>query len=171
MKVFLSVCFLLFGLAGPVRSDSTPAVTPESVNSDAPAPTVVTETRLVLNLKQRRLYVYRADRAIASYPVAIGRRGWETPTGRFAVIQMTRDPVWQHPFTGQVFPAGKNNPLGARWIGFWTDGENSIGFHGTPDERLIGRAVSHGCVRMRNRDIKALFEKVSVGTTVTVIAR
>jgi lipoprotein-anchoring transpeptidase ErfK/SrfK len=125
----------------------------------------------VLNLKQRRLYVYQGQKIITSYPVAIGRRGWETPTGKFTVIQMVREPVWEHPFTGQLVSSGKNNPLGARWIGFWTDGKNFIGFHGTPQENLIGRAVSHGCVRMRDRDIKALFEKVQIGTSVTVIAK
>jgi lipoprotein-anchoring transpeptidase ErfK/SrfK len=131
----------------------------------------LTENRLVLNLKQRRVYVYQGQKIIASYPVAIGRRGWETPTGQFTVIQMVQYPVWEHPFTGQLVPSGKNNPLGARWIGFWTDGQNFIGFHGTPQENLIGRAVSHGCVRMRDRDIKALFEKVKIGTSVTVIAK
>jgi L,D-transpeptidase ErfK/SrfK len=169
MKVLLPLCLLCLGLT--IEN----GVSPRSLSLLASSPTdgsiVVTETRLILNLRRRRLYVYRGDRAIASYPVAIGRRGWETPTGKFTVIQMTRDPVWQHPFTGQLVPPGKTNPLGSRWIGFWTDGKNSIGFHGTPDEHLIGRAVSHGCVRMRNRDIKALFEKIQVGTTVTVVTR
>ncbi|MFO0147450.1 MAG: L,D-transpeptidase, partial [Microcystis sp.] len=87
------------------------------------------------------------------------------------VIQMVRERVWEHPFTGQLVPSGKNNPFGARWIGFWTDGANFIGFHGTPQENLIGRAVSHGCVRMRDRDIKALFEKVKIGTSVIVVAQ
>ncbi|WP_416338801.1 L,D-transpeptidase [Microcystis aeruginosa] len=105
------------------------------------------------------------------YPVAIGRPGWETPTGEFRVIQMVREPVWEHPFTGQLVPSGKNNPLGARWIGFWTDGANFIVFHGTNPENLIGWAVCHGCVRMRDRDIKALLEKVQIGTSVIVIAQ
>jgi lipoprotein-anchoring transpeptidase ErfK/SrfK len=126
---------------------------------------------LLLNLKKRRVFVYQGQKIIASYPVAIGRRGWETPTGEFRVIQMVREPVWEHPFTGQLVPSGKNNPLGARWIGFWTDGQNFVGFHGTPQENLVGQAVSHGCVRMRNRDIKALFEKVQIGTSVIVIAQ
>jgi lipoprotein-anchoring transpeptidase ErfK/SrfK len=146
-----------------------PPISP--VNS-LPATTATrTETRLLLNLKKRRVFVYQGQKIIASYPGAIGRRGWETPTGQFRVIQMVREPVWEHPLTGQLVPSGKNNPLGARWLGFWTDGENFIGFHGTPPENLIGRAVCHGCVRMRDRDIKALFEKVQIGTSVIVIAQ
>ncbi|MFN5969904.1 MAG: L,D-transpeptidase [Microcystis sp.] len=166
MRVFLPILCLCLGMGEFLLN---PPISP--VNS-LPATTVTrTETRLLLNLKKRRVFVYQGQKIIASYPVAIGRRGWETPTGEFRVIQMVREPVWEHPFTGQLVPSGKNNPLGARWLGFWTDGENFIGFHGTPPENLIGRTVCHGCVRMRDRDIKALFEKVQIGTSVIVIAQ
>ncbi|WP_443029108.1 L,D-transpeptidase [Spirulina sp. CS-785/01] len=128
----------------------------------------VSEKRLVLRLRDRRVYYYDGETLITSYPVAIGRQGWETPTGEFQVIQKVEHPTWEHPFTGEIITPGPNNPLGVRWIGFWTDGQNFIGFHGTPNEELIGQAVSHGCVRMRNRDIVALFEKVEMGTPVIV---
>jgi lipoprotein-anchoring transpeptidase ErfK/SrfK len=128
----------------------------------------VAQTRLVLRLSDRRVYYYIGDEAIASYPVAIGRTGWETPTGNFSVLQKVSSPTWQHPFTQEIVPPGPKNPLGDRWIGFWTDGNNSIGFHGTPNEELIGQAISHGCVRMRNADIAALYEKVEMGTPVIV---
>ncbi|MEA5421144.1 L,D-transpeptidase [Spirulina sp. CCNP1310] len=124
--------------------------------------------RLVLRLGDRLVDYYEGEMLVVSYPVAVGRAGWETPTGEFQVQQLVVNPVWQHPFTGAIVPPGPDNPLGARWIGFWSDGENFIGFHGTPDEQLIGQAVSHGCVRMRNRDIIALFDRVSVGTVVIV---
>jgi lipoprotein-anchoring transpeptidase ErfK/SrfK len=166
MRVFIPILCLCLGSSEFLLNANF-----NLANSVPPVTTTLVETRLVLNLKQRRLYVYQGQKIITSYPVAIGRRGWETPTGKFTVIQMVREPVWEHPFTGQLVPSGKNNPLGARWIGFWTDGKNFIGFHGTPQENLIGRAVSHGCVRMRDRDIKALFEKVQIGTSVTVIAK
>jgi lipoprotein-anchoring transpeptidase ErfK/SrfK len=55
-----------------------------------------------------------------------------------------------------------------RWIGFWTDGTDHIGFHGTPTLSSIGKAASHGCVRMRNEDVVALFEQVQMGTPVVV---
>lgn len=166
MRVLLPILCLCLGMGEFLLN---PPVSP--VNS-LPATTATrTETRLLLNLKKRRVFVYQVQKIIASYPGAIGRRGWETPTGQFRVIQMVREPVWEHPLTGQLVPSGKNNPLGARWLGFWTDGENFIGFHGTPPENLIGRAVCHGCVRMRDRDIKALFEKVQIGTSVIVIAQ
>ena len=148
--------------------------------SSAPAPQAVHDsslflptpserlTLLVLKLSERRLYGYQGDRQVVSYPVAIGRADWETPTGDFTVQQRQQHPTWQHPFTGELVPPGPENPLGARWIGFWTDGNNAIGFHGTPDEHLIGQAVSHGCVRMRNADVVELYERVRVGTRVIV---
>lgn len=126
------------------------------------------ERRLVLRLRDRRVYVYRGDAVEVSYPVAVGRAGWETPTGSYEVMTMIEDPSWENPFTGAVIPAGPNNPLGDRWIGFWTDGNNFIGFHGTPNEGSVGRAASHGCVRMYNRDINELFALVEVGTSVVV---
>ncbi len=126
------------------------------------------ERRLVLRLGDRRVYLYEGEVMVASSPVAIGRAGWETPTGSFAVFQKVENPIWQHPFTQEIVPPGPQNPLGKRWIGFWTDGDNAIGFHGTPNEELIGQAVSHGCVRMRNADIAALFERIDMGTPVIV---
>lgn len=126
------------------------------------------DTRLVIKLSDRRVYVYRDNHLLASYPIAVGKAGWETPKGNFQVIQMQRDPAWQHPWTGKVIPPGPDNPLGARWIAFWSDGRNFIGFHGTPNEELVGKAVSHGCIRMRNKDILALYRQVELGTPVTV---
>ena len=128
----------------------------------------IEEVRLVLRLRERRVYVYRQNKVQVSFPVAVGKGGWETPTGNFKITHMIKDPVWEHPWTGELVPAGPDNPLGTRWIGFWTDGKNVIGFHGTPNPESIGRAASHGCVRMFDKDAQALFEKVAVGTPVIV---
>ena len=133
-----------------------------------PVVTPIEEVRLVLRLRERRVYVYRQNKVQASFRVAVGKGGWETPTGNFKITHMIKDPVWEHPWTGELIPAGADNPLGSRWIGFWTDGKNVIGFHGTPNPESIGRAASHGCVRMFDKDAQALFEKVEVGTPVIV---
>ncbi len=126
------------------------------------------QVHLVIKLSDRRVYVYQDNQLKNSYPIAIGREGWETPTGTYKVIQKIPNPSWKHPFTGEIIPPGPENPLGERWIGFWTDGTNYIGFHGTPNEETVGQAASHGCVRMLNRDVRAMFEKVAIGTTVIV---
>ncbi|MGK7955431.1 MAG: L,D-transpeptidase [Crocosphaera sp.] len=125
-------------------------------------------THLVLNLKERRVYAYQDDQVIANYRVAIGKPGWETPRGEFSVIQMVENPQWKNPWNGRVSAPGPNSPLGERWIGFSRDGGKYIGFHGTPGEHVMGQAVSHGCVRMRNRDVRALYELVETGIPVIV---
>ncbi|BAY78978.1 ErfK/YbiS/YcfS/YnhG family protein (plasmid) [Nostoc linckia NIES-25] len=150
--------------------DSWPkALWPQASAQQIPSNKLVSgKTKVVVDLSDRRTYVYAGDEVIASYPIAIGKEGWETPTGSFQVMHMRHFPVWRHPITGKVFQSGTNSPLGDRWIGFWSDGRNEIGFHGTPDIDLLGTAVSHGCLRMRNSDVRLLYEQVSLGTTVLV---
>jgi lipoprotein-anchoring transpeptidase ErfK/SrfK len=126
------------------------------------------QKRIVLRLSERRVYLYQGEQELASYPVAVGKPGWETPTGSFEVIAMIENPSWQNPWTGEVRPPGPNSALGLRWIGFWSNGKDTIGFHGTPTIESIGYAASHGCVRMHNEDVVALFEQVDMGTTVIV---
>ncbi len=125
-------------------------------------------TQVVVNLSDRRVYVSRYDEVIASYPIAIGKKGWETPIGNFKIMHKELHPIWRHPITGAVFEGGTNSPLGDRWIGFWSDGRNEIGFHGTPNVDLVGAAVSHGCLRMRNSDVRMLYSQVGIGTPVSV---
>jgi lipoprotein-anchoring transpeptidase ErfK/SrfK len=138
-------------------------------NSYLPSPEAEAKLHLVISLAERRVYVYDRDKVRTSFPVAIGRGGWETPTGKFQVMEKIVDPAWQHPFTGEVAPPGADNPLGSRWIGFWTDGSNFIGFHGTPNPESVGTPASHGCIRMFDKDVIALFEMVQVGTPVEVV--
>lgn len=152
-------------LRGPYYPPSLEAALPFP---DPVFPEVVPDLHLVIRLGERRVYVYRGDDVERTYPIAVGRVGWETPTGEYEVMTMIDNPSWRNPFTGDVIGPGPSNPLGERWIGFWTDGENHIGFHGTPNEGSVGRAASHGCIRMYNRDVKELFEIVALGTPVIV---
>jgi lipoprotein-anchoring transpeptidase ErfK/SrfK len=159
-------------------NNSTPAVRPQpaanpaakpGVTSSTSKPPVLNVVNLVLKLNEKRVYVYKGDKLVAKYPVAIGKKGWETPTGEWYVMEKIKNPGWTSFKTGEVFSPGQENPLGSRWIGFWTDGQDVIGFHGTPDLKSIGTAASHGCVRMYNKDVKALFPIVKVGTIVKVV--
>ena len=127
-------------------------------------------TRLEISITHHQVTLYQAETKIKSYPVAVGRSGWETPSGNFQVMEKLKNPIWIHPLTGEVVPSGTSqNPLGHYWIGFWTNGQNWIGFHGTPDSSSVGRSDSHGCIRMYNKDIEELFSRVNVGTPVTVV--
>ncbi|NJP09209.1 MAG: L,D-transpeptidase family protein [Leptolyngbyaceae cyanobacterium RU_5_1] len=127
--------------------------------------------RLEIKLSRRRVTLYRGNTTVKTYAIAVGRPGWETPTGTFKVQQMFKNPTWVHPLQkGISIPGGDpENPLGRYWIGFWTDGKNWIGFHGTPNPKSVGTAASHGCIRMYNTDIEDLFKKVSLGVEVKVV--
>ncbi|NJR66639.1 MAG: L,D-transpeptidase [Leptolyngbyaceae cyanobacterium CRU_2_3] len=125
-------------------------------------------SRLIVDLSDRQVYLFQDGIQVANYEISIGQTGWETPTGDFRVVNLQTDPVWQHPFTGQLVPPGADNPLGSRWIGFWTDGNHQIGLHGTNQADLIGQAVSHGCIRLRDSDIQTLYTQVAIGTAILI---
>ena len=135
---------------------------------------------------RRRVFLLDNGNLRNAFPVAIGMPGWETPSGRFEVLQKIPNPVWVHPVTGErVEEQGPDNPLGSHWIAFHRDcmgrdahdgeawitikGCTTTGFHGTPHRWTVGRAVSHGCVRLYNEDVSALYRQVSLGTQVTVL--
>jgi lipoprotein-anchoring transpeptidase ErfK/SrfK len=156
----------------PIVSKNT---TTSTVNSDATSPVAakslspIADVNLILRLKERKVYVYKGSQIVATYPVAIGKKGRETPTGEWQVMETLVNPGWTNFNTGKMMPPGKNNPLGSRWIGFWTDGKDTIGFHGTNQPNSIGKAVSNGCVRMYDKDVQALYPLIKVGTIVRVV--
>lgn len=129
---------------------------------------------IVINLAELRLYLFRKNGAPVSYPISIGKEGWETPLGETAIVRKRANPVWiptpallaEDPGLPRSVPAGPDNPLGAfalnlGWAGF--------AIHGTNAPDSIGKRVSHGCIRMYPEDIRALFEQVETGTRVTVV--
>ena len=134
----------------------------------AARPLKQSDTQIVVQLDARKVDVYYKGDVVKEYLIAIGQADWETPEGVFSVTQKQEYPTWQHPITGELVKAGKDNPLGSRWIGFLSSKDGEIGFHGTNEEDLIGEAISHGCIRMLNEDIEDLYAYVDIGTTVTV---
>lgn len=172
--VVLAVAGLI--ACGPVRPDAERAaqvrLTPPSVPHDQPS------THVVIRLKERRLDLMGDDATtpVESFPIAVGRAGHETPTGRFQVEEMLEHPDFfkfdpKDPLRVlERIPPGPANPLGERWIGF-AHGEGwtwTVGIHGTPHPELLGRAVSGGCIRMRNADVIRIYDRVRLGTTVVV---
>jgi lipoprotein-anchoring transpeptidase ErfK/SrfK len=164
VRAILAVFTALVALACEAQFSTASAQTVEiPTNADS-------IVRLEINRSAHRVILYRGETAIKTYPVAVGRAGWETPVGEFHVFQMVRDPAWRHPLTGKVFePGAPGNQLGNYWIGFWTDGRTAVGFHDTPHPKTVGKAMSHGCLRMYEKDISELFAQVSVGTLVNVL--
>jgi lipoprotein-anchoring transpeptidase ErfK/SrfK len=72
---------------------------------------------------------------------------------------------WAGELAGSVVPPGPENPLKARWMGFY----GGAGIHGTDDLASLGTAASHGCIRMSIPDVTELYEQVSVGTPVAIL--
>jgi hypothetical protein len=116
-----------------------------------------------------RLTLRFRERELQSFPVCVGR-GRETPLGDFRILNKAIWPAWRSIYTGALVPGGPGNPLGARWIGLTARGSRGhvIGIHGTNAPSSIGRAVSAGCIRMHNKDVIALYDKVMVGTPVHI---
>jgi len=125
------------------------------------SPNLPERRRIVVSIPDRKLLLLEGERVLRVYDVAVGKRSTPTPEGRFAIINRVPHPTWYGP-SGTVAP-GKNNPLGSRWMGLSAKG---YGIHGTNAPSSIGKAASHGCVRMRQQDLEELFEMVTVGTTV-----
>jgi hypothetical protein len=162
------------GALGCAVTRTEPVAAPPAPMTHVPAPPDVGGTYLVLRLNERRLYLMRDGALPESFPIAVGRAGLETPTGRFQVEEKIEHPDFQqidpHDRSRVLrrIPPGPDNPLGERWIAI-AHGEGwTLGIHGTPHPELLGQAVSHGCVRMRNADVIRVYDYVKLGTPVVV---
>jgi hypothetical protein len=182
-SAFLTVLTLAFGFSALARADSVLGPTPPiptaptshtaaAAASDIDAPLVRLDTRVVINIPSRTLWVYSGDKIVRYFPVGVGRLGFITPMGKFSVIRKVLDPGWENPYMdkGKVRIApGETNPLGTRWIGFYQKNGGEFGIHGTDTPTSVGKFSSHGCVRMKVPDAEALFDLVDVGTPVEVV--
>jgi lipoprotein-anchoring transpeptidase ErfK/SrfK len=120
---------------------------------------------LVVSIPDRQLVVVENGNVIAKFPVAVGAANSPSPTGQFRIVSRVSNPTYYHP--GSVIPGGKDNPVGTRWLGL---SQKGFGIHGTNAPRSVGRAASHGCIRLRNRDVERLFAMVRIGDVVQIRA-
>lgn len=121
--------------------------------------------RIVVSIADRKLAVLESDRVVKIYETAVGAPASPSPTGVFTIASHIADPTWYG--KGKVVPPGKNNPIGTRWLGLSLKG---YGIHGTNVPSSIGHNASHGCIRMRNREVEELFKMVAVGDQVELYA-
>jgi L,D-transpeptidase ErfK/SrfK len=138
---------------------------------------------VVLNIASKRLFYFPEvaegqPQIVKTYPVGIGRVGWETPLGSTTVIAKAVDPVWYVPLSVRqehaemgdplpsVVPAGPDNPLGSRVLKLDIPGYL---IHGTNQPYGVGMRVSHGCVRLYPENIEYLYELVAIGEQVQII--
>jgi lipoprotein-anchoring transpeptidase ErfK/SrfK len=120
-------------------------------------------TRIVVDLSQRRVTLYRNGKRVLSSTAAIGSRATPTPTGSFYVNQ-------------RLIPADRRGPFGPGAVGVsafsnvltgWAQG-GPIAIHGTNEPWSIGKAVSNGCVRVPNPVLRRLFRQTLNGTPVLI---
>jgi lipoprotein-anchoring transpeptidase ErfK/SrfK len=117
------------------------------------------ERRIVVSIPDCKLALIENGRVVKIYSTAVGAPSSPTPSGTYKIVQRIPNPTWYGPNSKVVGP-GKSNPVGTRWMGLSRKG---YGIHGTNNPRSIGHNASHGCVRMRNRDVEDLFARVEVG--------
>ena len=118
---------------------------------------------LVIFRGERRFSFVLRGRVVRSGPVAVGAPGMETPLGMFFVQAMFR------PTSTPILGAYAFETSGYSKLSDWPGG-GVVGVHGTDTPYLIGQAVSHGCVRLRNEDALFLRTVVRVGTPVKIVA-
>jgi lipoprotein-anchoring transpeptidase ErfK/SrfK len=140
----------------PSQSSAAPAAVDQH---SSPAP----KRQIIISIADRQLAVIDHGQVLKTYPIAVGARGTPSPDGDFVIINHAKDPTYRGSDT--EIPAGKDNPLGTRWMGLSLKG---YGIHGTNVQSSVGKAVSHGCFRMRKQDVEELYTLVQVGDTVMV---
>ncbi|MBJ6725200.1 L,D-transpeptidase family protein [Geomesophilobacter sediminis] len=139
-------------------------------------PDVPIQRGIVINLAEMRLYYFPRDNAheVITFPIGIGDQGMDTPLGVFKVVEKTKDPSWfvpksilnEKPYLPPVVPPGPDNPMGSRSLRL---SNRSILIHGTDRPFGIGTRSSHGCIRLYEEDIQALFQMVPTGMRVLIV--
>lgn len=103
----------------------------------------------------KRILLFSSAEFVKTYPVAVGKKTTPTPLGNWAIVQKALNP---------------GGPFGVRWMRLnvpW----GSYGIHGTNNPSSIGKAVSHGCIRMYNEDVVEVYDRSPIGTPVTIIGK
>jgi L,D-transpeptidase catalytic domain len=128
-------------------------------------------TLILISRETFTLRLYKQLRLVRTYPIAVGRQGLETPAGFYEINDKQVDPswhvpnsAWAGPLAGRVIPPGPDDPIKARWLGFY----NGAGIHGTEETWSLGSAASHGCVRMSIPDVEQLYDLVPIHTPLFV---
>jgi L,D-transpeptidase ErfK/SrfK len=106
--------------------------------------------RIDVSVKGRKLTLFRNGRVEKTYPIAVGKMLTATPIGEYVIVNREPNP---------------GGPFGVLWLSLSRAG---YGIHGTNNPASIGKAVSHGCIRMQNHDVLELAAKVPNGTRVVI---
>jgi L,D-transpeptidase-like protein len=116
-------------------------------------------------LGRHELVLRKGGRVAARFPVAVGRSVLPTPTGRYYLVALLKQPDPSGPYGPYAF----GTSAFSRVLYHFGGGPGQIGIHGTDEHGSIGQSVSHGCIRLRNRDIVRLAHELPLGTPVTIV--
>lgn len=119
---------------------------------------------IVVSLEDRKLALVEDGQVKKIYTVAVGKPSTPSPVGTFSIQRRVKNPVYQH--EGKIVQPGPGSPVGTRWMGLSVKG---YGIHGTNEPKSIGKAASHGCIRMARKDLEEMYELVRVGDSVELI--
>ncbi|WP_157014191.1 L,D-transpeptidase [Mesorhizobium xinjiangense] len=134
---------------------------------------------IIVDTKDKFLYLVQPDGKAVRYGIGIGREGFEWK-GTARVAMKREWPTWTPPsaMIGRQpelakwrggMPPGLTNPLGARALYLFNrNGDTGYRLHGTPEWNSIGKAMSSGCIRLMNQDIIDLYNRAEVGAKVIV---
>lgn len=119
---------------------------------------------LKVSLPDRKMALLENGSVKKVYVVAVGKQSTPSPTGTFTIVSRLSNPTYS--YRGRIVAPGPNNPVGTRWMGLSLKG---YGIHGTNAPKSIGKAASHGCIRMAKVDLEELFDAVRTGDQVEII--
>ena len=170
----------------PGEPHPVPAMAPGTVPSRFWRTTVPLDTAerpgtVIVDPRSKHLYLIQPGGSAIRYGIGAGRAGFEW-SGRAVVGRKKAWPVWTPPADmiarepwlapyRNGFPAGPENPLGARAFYLHRNGRDTLyRIHGTHQPWSIGKAISSGCIRMLNHDVIDLYARVPIGAPVVVMA-
>jgi lipoprotein-anchoring transpeptidase ErfK/SrfK len=130
----------------------------------APVQTAPANRVIVVSLEDKKLALVEDGQVKKIYTVAIGKPSTPSPVGTFTIARRVKNPTYSH--NGKTIQPGPTNPVGSRWMGLNLKG---YGIHGTNEPKSIGKAASHGCIRMAKKDLEEIYAMVSVGDTVELV--
>ena len=131
-----------------------------------PQQPAATEPRrvIVVSLEDRKLALVEDGQVKKVYSVAVGKPSTPSPIGTFTIERRVANPTYSH--NGKTVLPGPSNPVGTRWMGL---SKHGYGIHGTNEPKSIGKAASHGCIRMARTDLEEFYALVAEGDTVELI--
>jgi lipoprotein-anchoring transpeptidase ErfK/SrfK len=135
-----------------------------TAKQEAAAEKSQTKRVIVVSLEDRKLALIEDGQVKRIYSVAVGKPSTPSPVGNFTIERRAVNPVYHH--NGKTVQPGPHNPVGTRWMGLSVPG---YGIHGTNEPGSIGKAASHGCIRMGKADLEEFYALVAVGDTVELV--